>query len=177
MPVEPPMIRAKLSDVGAACKAEVGGSDPFRQPWGINTGDRETRGSSRRGSAYGHRALSRSAFAPGSVPRPLPTNPAAKRAHRRQPSDRPFPYSQVRAHQGAKRTTARAALGRPHSPTFDELHTPQLHGVRGRVRVPRIALCRAPMGRLHLQGSRPENHVVPSRTFFRRLGLIEILGG
>ena len=71
-------------------------------------------------SPYGDRAPSRSTFTPGSVPRPMPTVPTAKRAHWRQPPDRPFPDPQTRATQSA--ATARAAQAKQHTPTFDTRH-------------------------------------------------------
>ena len=83
---------------------------------------------------YGHRALRRSTFTPGSMPRPLPTNPAAIRTPRRQPPDRSLPDPQMRARQGAASTTVRAAEPRLDPATFDNPHTSATHGARGRVK-------------------------------------------
>ena len=41
VPAEPQTFRAKLRGVGAGCKTEVVGSDPFRQPWWIAHGPTE----------------------------------------------------------------------------------------------------------------------------------------
>ena len=71
--------------------------------------------------AYGHRAPSRSTFTPGSVPRPLPAVPTPKRAHGRQPPDRPFPDPQTRASRCA--ATARAGQAKQHTATFGNRHS------------------------------------------------------
>ena len=98
-------------------------SYPCGPPWRLDTEVRHVRHSRLCPwirLAYGDRAHSRSTFTPGSVPRPMPTVPTAKRAHWRQPPDRPFPDPQTRATQSA--ATARAAQAKQHTPTFDTRH-------------------------------------------------------